>query len=234
MVMNFWLEISVSLVIVTLVLNLCYRVIPNSEEVRGFFIRNQKFLSPNCISNWRKYGGILLIISFIIAVKTQTIWAVYSIIWLFVLLAITDLLDGIVARFCNLETKEGAILDAEADKWFDLPVLFAFCFFPAFEPVYLIIVTPLAIFDFWGQKIRGKNSPPEASIVGKTKTTIKFIVIYLMSLNGRYPEIYDILKLETIILVLLIFALVFAGLSMSMKTKWYRESVRVYLDDFQI
>lgn len=230
--MNFWLETGVSMTIVVLVLYLCFMVIPRSQKVRDFFYKNRKYLSPNCISNWRKYLGTPVIGFFIFGMFTQNNVITYIAIWVFVFLAITDLLDGVVARACDLATENGARLDAEADKWFDLPALFALSLFPVVEPVYLLIVIPITIFDIIGQKIRGKNSPPEAGIVGKIKTTVKFIVIYLMSFTERYPEIYDILKLEIVILVSLILALILAGLSMGMKTKWYRKHARKYLEEY--
>jgi CDP-diacylglycerol--glycerol-3-phosphate 3-phosphatidyltransferase len=230
--MNFYLEIGIGLMIVLLVLNLCYRTIPKSEKVKKFFLENQKYLSPNCISNWRKYGGIPTVILFVIGMILGNNAIVYISIWIFVLLAITDLLDGIVARSCNLTSEKGARLDAEADKWFDLPVLLIFSLFPVFEPIYLIIVVPIIIFDVIGQTIRGKNSPVEAGIIGKAKTVVKFIVMYLMSFTERYNELYNILELEIVIIVLLIFALILSGLSMGVKTKWYKEYARKYLEEY--
>ena len=232
MSMNFYLEISVSLIIVALVLYLCYVTIPKSRKIRNFFVRNKKYLSPNCISNWRKYGGIPTISFFLYGSLIGNTTIVYIAIWIFVFLTITDLLDGIVARHCNLATEEGARLDAEADKWLDLPALLVFSFYPFFEPTYLIIVSAIIIIDIIGQSMRGLNSPPEAGIVGKTKTTVKFTLIYLMSLNGRYQDIYDILKLDIIILILLVIALILAGLSMGLKTKWYQEHMRKYLEEY--
>jgi len=232
MSMNFYLEISVSLAIVVLVLHLCYIVIPNKPKVRDFFVKHQRYISPNCISNWRKHLGIPVIGFYVYGVYTANEPMVYITIWIFVFLAITDLLDGVVARRCGLETEEGAKLDAEADKWFDLPALFTFSFFPVFEPMYLICVVIISIFDIIGQIIRGRHSAPGAVLVGKTKTAVKFILIYLMSLNGRYQDIYEVLKLEDVILTLLIIAPILAGLSMGMKTKLYQEDVRKYFKEY--
>jgi len=232
MSMNFWLETGVSITIVALVLYLCFMVIPRSQKVRDFFYKNRKYLSPDCISNWRKYLGAPVIGFFVFGMFIENNVITYIAIWMFVFLAITDLLDGVVARACDLATEKGARLDAEADKWFDLSALFALSLFPVFKPIYLIIVIPIAIFDIIGQKIRGKNSPPEAGIIGKIKTTVKFIVIYLMTFTERYTEIYDILKLDIIILILLFLALILAGLSMGMKTKWYRDYIRKYLEEY--
>ena len=230
--MNFWLETSVGLVIVFSVLYLCLWLIPKSKKVRFFFIKHKKYLSPNCISNWRKYLGVPVITFYMYGIYLQNTTLIYITIWIFVFLAITDLLDGVIARSCDMATEEGAKLDAEADKWFDLPTLLAFSIFPVFEPIYLIIVIPITIFDVIGQKMRGKNSPPEAGIIGKIKTTVKFIVIYLMIITMRYQEISDILKLDIIIIILLIIAMFLAGLSMGVKTKWYNDYIRKYLEEY--
>lgn len=217
--MSFILEISVNFIIILLMLYFCYGVIQKNKIVQSYFIKHQKYLSPNCISKWRKYFGAPTIAFFVYGMVIEDKYIVYASVWFYVFLAISDLLDGVVARSCNLKTEEGAKLDAECDKWFDLPALFVFSLFPVFEPIYLINVSLITTFDIIGQYIRGKNSPPEAGIVGKIKTTIKFSNIYLMSFIGRYPEIYVNLKLEIVILVLLILASVLAGLSMGMKTK---------------
>lgn len=242
--MNFWLESSVIILIIILVLFLSWKIKNKEEKYINFFKKHKKILSPNCISNWRKYLGIPTMIMYTIGFITQNPTLVYISIWLFTFLAITDLLDGIVARACNMATKAGARLDAEADKWLDLPGLVNLSLLPLliiffkisiniiFSPIYIIFILGIIIFDIIGQKIRGINSPTEASIVGKAKTTVKFITIYLMSINGRYSETYDILMLETVILILLIIAMVLAGLSMGMKTKWYREYVRKYLEEY--
>lgn len=232
MSINFLLEISVGTIIVFLVLYLCYIVIPGSKKVREFIIKYKKHLSPDCISNWRMYLGFPVIGLYFIGFYTENILIIHISIWLFVFLAATDALDGIVARYCNMTTSKGAILDAKADKWFDLPTLFAFSLFPVFSPSYLIIVIFIATFDIIGQYMRGKNSPPEAGIIGKAKTTIKFIVIYLMTLAERYTEIYNLLNLETIIPILLVIAAILAGISMGIKTKWYNEYLRKYLKEY--
>jgi len=230
--MSFLIEISVSLIIVSSILYLSYMVIPNNERVRSFFINNKKFLSPNCISNWRRFGGIPTVFVYVFGVYTDNYTLTYFAIWLFVFLTITDLLDGVVARQCNQKSSDGAILDAEADKWLDLPALIVLSVFPIVNITYLIIVLLILLFDLVGQLIRGISSPPEAGIFGKAKTTVKFAVIYLMTLSVRYPDLHSTLKLEIVIVVLLLTALILAGISMGMKTKWYKQYARRYLQEY--
>ena len=230
--MNIYLEIVVSLQIVVLMLYFCYGVIPKNQAVQDFFYTNRKLLSPNMISSWRMYLGIPVIVVYLYAMEQQNYLLVYGVIWMYVFLALTDLLDGIVARNCNLVTSDGASLDAKADKWFDLPALFVLCFYPVFEPIYFVLFIGIAGFDIVGQTLRGKHSPPEAGIFGKTKTTLKFSVIYLMTFSERFSDIYNTLKLEIVILILLFLILIFAGLSMASKTLWYNEYLRRYLKEY--
>lgn len=242
--MSFWLESSVMTFIIILVLFISWKIKNNEEKYINFFKKHKNVLSPNCISNWRKYGGIPTMLMYTIGFITQNPALIYTSIWIFAFLGITDLLDGIVARACDMVTKTGAKLDAEADKWFDLPALVNLSLVPLliiffeisidiiFTPIYIVFILGIIIFDIIGQKIRGVNSPVEAGIIGKAKTTLKFITIYFMSINGRYPEAYDILILETVILILLIIAMILAGLSMGMKTKWYRDYIRKYLEEY--
>lgn len=180
------------------------------------------------------WGGTPTILVFLYGVYIGSDLIVYLSIWVYVFLAITDVLDGVVARAYGLSSPQGARLDAGADKWFDLPTLFFLSAIPTPEPIYLIIAIGIAVPDIIGQSIRGRSSPPEAGIVGKTKTTVKFIVIYLMSLTHRYPEIYEILKLEIVIVALLLSALILAWMSMGMKTKWYNEYARKYIKEYLI
>lgn len=244
MQMDFGIEISGILIVLIFKVYLNLVLIPKNEKVQNFIIRHKKYLSPNSVSNWRKYLGIPTIGLLIYGIVIQDAVVIYATTWIFTFLALSDWTDGVIARSCDMKTEEGAILDAEADKWFDLPPLISLSILPfvilylglsisiVFTPMYIPFIIILIVFDIIGQTIRGKNSPPEASIVGKAKTTIKFITIYMMSINGRYPEVYIEWMFEIIIMVLLIISSILAGISMGMKTKWYRENLRKNLEEF--
>jgi phosphatidylglycerophosphate synthase len=219
--MNFYLEFSVGLIIVGVFLFLSKKVIPNNKNVRIFIIKNKNILHPDKISYARLLSGIPLIGLYLYGVFAEINWIIYISIWIFVLMAITDLLDGVIARECKIGSKDGAKIDALADKWFDLPALLALSFLPVTEPIYITMVIFIIIFDIIGQKLRGKYSPPEANKVGKAKTTVKFSVVYLMTINGRYQEIYDFFYLDTVITLTLFIAVILTMLSMFMKTSIY-------------
>ncbi len=231
MKMSFGVEITGIVSIIVLVLFLSEYLLPRNKKIQDFFIRNKKWLSPNAVSNWRKHGGIPTLLLYIFGFTTENEIILYSSIWIFTFLAICDRLDGQIARSCDMQTEEGKVLDAEADKWFDLPMLNAFGLFPILEPLYLIITIPMTIFEYIGQRIRGKNSPAGAGLVGKIKTSIKFVTIYMMTMYGRYDYGYELFKLEILIIVSLFIALIAAGASMSMKTKWYNYNIRIYIEN---
>lgn len=231
--MNFWLEISGILTIVSLSLFLSEYLIPRKKSIQLFFERNKKYFSPNQISSWRKKYGIPTALIYFLGFYLQNEYILYFSIWFFTFLAITDRLDGQIARFCNQETPKGRIYDAECDKWLDLPQLnlqsiLQLYFF--LNPLYLLLVLPMTIFDIIGQNIRGKNSPAGAELVGKIKTTLKFITVYLMTIEGRYDYGYDLLELNIVIIIFLFSSTIAAGLSMAMKTKWYNDNYKKYLE----
>jgi len=158
---------------------------------------------------------------------------------IFILLAIGDALDGAIARALGITSDNGARLDAKADKWFDLPALYNFCIIlpimglsSEITTMYVVMILLITIFDYYGQMFRGKYSSFSAGIVGKTKTTIKFIVIYMLSLDMRYQEIYDALDLNFYIPLLLFSATLLSGVSMALKTKLYNEHMKTYLGGF--
>lgn len=217
MIMNIWIELGGIINIIILISILSYAIYKETI-VTDFF---KKYISPNFVSYLRLWFGWFDIVYYNYGVHIQSTDMVYVAVWFFTFLAMTDLLDGIVARACGLKSSKGAILDAFADKGFYIPALLMFSYFPSYEPMYLLLSFGILTFDIIGQYIRGKYSPPEAGIYGKIKTTIIFITIYAMIMNGRYPDIYNTYQLEIIIPILLSFSLFFAGISMMMKTKWY-------------
>jgi len=216
------IEIGLALIIMISVLILSYIILPKNTKVQKFFKRN-KILHPNSISYWRIFGGIPLTILYYYSVSTQNQVLILITIELLVFLAISDLLDGCVARNCNLITEKGKSLDALADKWFDLPLLLLLTFLVG--PISFILAILITIFDIIGQTIRGKYSSAAAGIAGKAKTSLKFITIYFLSLYDRYPDLYHKLNLDYFVPSLLISATILAGISMAMKTKWFNDNL---------
>ena len=139
-------------------------------------------LSANGICMWRIYLSIPLGLTAIIFYHNPVIS--FVVFQIYVFLFTTDALDGAVARATQNVTGIGKVLDPLADKILDLLALFIVVFYSS--NIYFIVLTLFIIlFDIIGQLIRGKSKNPAASWVGKTKTVIKVITIYVISLN-RY------------------------------------------------
>ena len=196
-----------------------------NEKIKTY-IRNHKWLHPNSISNYRKYGGIILTVFYVYFTYIYLNDLVrFIIIEFFVILAMTDMWDGDFARECNILTDEGASLDAEADKWFDTPPLLAMSFIISpylFFPMVIVI----SIFDFYGQSIRGLYSKASAGKIGKIKTTIKFSLCFWFIFHNRYMDIYNHLHIEQIIFFSLILVLITSFLSMFLKTKLWNITIK--------
>lgn len=182
-----------------------------------FFRENQKFLSPNMISTYRAIGGFPLAFLLGIGLYINNYFILTISVVLIAILAIGDYLDGVVARSCNLVTKEGMSLDARADKWFDLPILVALTWD---NWLLLIIVLGIIFADIIGTFLRNKMKNPAAVTVGKVKTTFKFISMFILYTGHvfGYIQVFEIL-----FIFLLLIALSFACASALMKINWKNE-----------
>ena len=112
---------------------------------------------------------------------------------LFVLAALTDWLDGYIARKTKTESNIGALLDLLADKilvslsliWLIYLYQDAYIFVPS-----LIIISRELIISSIRQYIVEKNEGKkiEVSFIGKSKTTLQLVAIsmlFLLPLFGR-------------------------------------------------
>lgn len=109
---------------------------------------------------------------------------------LFVVAAVTDLLDGLVARITKQITDFGKILDPVADKFFLLTsfiLMSVYGIMPKWLTIIviskdLIVVTGCVILYFVTSKLK-----IEPSIWGKSASALQFILIglILLSLNFR-------------------------------------------------
>ena len=127
----------------------------------------------------------------------------------------SDMLDGQVARTCNMETKEGAAFDPFADKLLDLPILFALSFIH-YDLFLIFIAIMIIILDIMGQFMRKGASNPAANWIGKTKTVLKIITIYILSLY-RFPDLWDLIEKFWLADTLMWLSLIFAFASMASK-----------------
>lgn len=128
---------------------------------------------------------ILLLPFFVVAFYTPTPSAKLIAALIFILAAITDLLDGYLARKLNQTSRFGAFLDPVADK---LMVATALILISNEHPGILITLPTIIIIGReitisalreWMAEI-GESASVAVSMVGKVKTTIQMIALTLL------------------------------------------------------
>ncbi len=107
---------------------------------------------------------------------------------LFVIAAITDLLDGFLARMTDQKTKLGAFLDPLADKFLMLTsfILFAiYGWLPNWITITVISRDAIVVLGWIILIIFTRNSKVEPSVIGKLANAFQAILIVciLISLN---------------------------------------------------
>ncbi|MCP4522618.1 MAG: CDP-alcohol phosphatidyltransferase family protein [Candidatus Gracilibacteria bacterium] len=147
-------------------------------SVQNYFIRNQSWLHPNKISSYRLYSGVPFAFLVFYGIYTENNILLGITIPCLTLFAMTDLLDGKVAQYCKLQTNTGKKLDALADKYFDIPILFGLVIGNTF---FSFIVFIIFISDCIGTYLRKFLQNSAAQQIGKIKTTCKFF-----SIGGLY------------------------------------------------
>lgn len=138
---------------------------------------------PNLISLSRICLTPLLLLLIIFNEALGKSWAFYF----FLLLALTDAVDGFLARKFNCETKCGAMLDPWADKTVFTAII-AILFFcpPAGLPLeiltFLVAWAVLAEIINSCQRIikKRRGLPVKANFCGKAKCTLQMIVIGIL------------------------------------------------------
>jgi len=176
-------------------------------------------MSANGICMWRIYASIPLAISIAIFYQNQIVS--FILIQFYVFLFATDALDGAVARELNNITTIGKSLDPLGDKILVLPIL-AIVSYYSDNILFLSLTMLIIFFDSLGQLLRGKTKNPAANWIGKIKTIITMISIYILSLNR-----YDV-NLDYISGILLLITLYFTfwsfyrKLSLRMRSKTWK------------
>lgn len=128
----------------------------------------------------------LIIVPFFVA---SMLYQKYQIaLILFSVAAITDLLDGFLARLTNQKTKLGAFLDPFADKFLLLTSFVIFTFYgwlPGWLTITVISRDALVILGWIILVIFTHNSKVEPSLIGKLANAFQAILIVyiLVSIN---------------------------------------------------
>jgi CDP-diacylglycerol--glycerol-3-phosphate 3-phosphatidyltransferase len=97
--------------------------------------------------------------------------------YLIVLGALTDFLDGWIARNFKQKTRLGAQLDHIGDKFFVLLVLFAFYLTKRVEFLPLLLLT---IREIGITLLRFYGLASSVSFLGKIKTTVEFLALFFL------------------------------------------------------
>ena len=107
--------------------------------------------------------------------------------WIFILAAITDWLDGYLARRWNQTTSFGAFLDPVADKLMVTAALIVLAEKGLVDPFASLIIigreiTISALREWMAQLGQSKNVA--VNIIGKLKTVIQLVAIPFLLFNG--------------------------------------------------
>lgn len=143
---------------------------------------------PNTLTILR----FLLVPFFLIYILQDTFWAKLVSLMIFVVAAITDFLDGKLARLFNQRTEFGKFADPLADKFLVAAALFAFVQLDeTLIPFWMVFLILTREFIVTGLRISAlsKNMSIETSYLGKVKTTAQMgsiLIILLLILIRSY------------------------------------------------
>lgn len=163
-------------------------------------------ITPNHITYIRAYVGILLfILLFFFKIENNTL-----IVSLFFIGALTDLIDGSVARGTNRVTELGAMLDPVADKILIIPIA-VYSLLALYPWLLLALITTEIINAIFLMYYKTRKTYLESNMFGKTKMfvlSVIFVVILFIFPQKPYLILTSILWLTIPISFLSIFAMV--------------------------
>lgn len=141
---------------------------------------------PNSLTLLRIFFVPLLVVLLLTKERNMDLWAVGVLL----LAAVTDLLDGYLARKRGQVTRAGILLDPIADK-----LLTSAAFISLVElhlvPAWIVVIIVGREFAVSG--LRGMASAEglimQASELGKTKMVFQVVAITVIVLEGRYPRV---------------------------------------------
>ncbi len=149
-------------------------------------------------------NAITLIRIFLVPVFVMTV--VYKrfeyALYVFILAAITDALDGLIARLKNQKTRLGAFLDPLADKLLLLTAFLSLTFLeiiPKWLTVIIISRDIIVILGWIALYIQTGSTKVEPSIAGKLSNTFQVITIAGVLVNLNLYRLGGFLQLLYII-----------------------------------
>ncbi len=124
-----------------------------------------------------------------------------AILILFIIIALTDYFDGIIARKTNSISEFGKMLDPIADKLFVVLIIITFIYNDFIDeinliPAYLIIFREIFIS---GLREYASNLPEvkkiEVSILGKYKTAFQILSLFFILIGSIYIDFKAVLNI---------------------------------------
>lgn len=138
---------------------------------------------------------------------------------IFLVAALTDFLDGYLARKYNLVTDTGKVMDAIADKILVNGVLILLATSNYISPVIPVVIVCRDIFvDSIKMVVGSKSSAVAASITGKVKTAIMLAGITLLFFHDLPLSLINIKLSGALILIATILSVI-SGIEYYLKNK---------------
>ncbi len=139
------------------------------------------------IANFLSFSRIVITPLFIWMLFQGQGCIVFAVV-LFTIAALTDTCDGYLARRYRLVTELGNFLDPLADKILIFSTFFCF-YLLNFVPLWFVIllITRDVMITLLRAFMTQKNLPLQTSHLGKWKTTLQIILIYLVFLSMLAP-----------------------------------------------
>lgn len=156
---------------------------------------------PNIITTFRLFLVPLFAYLMLIA---DNIWGACTV---FVVSGLSDVIDGIIARKCNMITETGKVYDPLVDKLMQITVLFALAA-REFLPLWfiIIVITKEITMIFVSLVLYIKKIIVQARWFGKLSTVVFYAVILLLVIFKDMS-----LWLRTLLLIILVSTMLFSA-----------------------
>lgn len=155
------------------------------------------------------------------------IWSPVIACAIFILTSLTDMLDGMIARRCNMITDFGKFLDPLADKFLIFGAMLAIlCKYEDIRPVFvwvaaIVILRELAVTSLRLVANQKTGVVVAANWLGKIKTVTQMLAVIVILLeDALFPEAIAAINLASyIMMALMVLFTVWSGLNY-MKAMW--------------
>ena len=162
------------------------RTIPSEQaSTRVPSCASVTFSLPNALTFFRLGAAFVILLLFL----SDHLWAVWTRAGLFVLAALTDFLDGYLARLYNQLSRLGRLLDPLADKLLVVPIMFVLVAKGtigglALVPAIIILIRELATPTLRERYVEMTHTALSIHKSAKWKTAFEMIAIACLMVNG--------------------------------------------------